>query len=178
MKTSIDKGFTIETQSTRPGQPRVVFTRRIEGASRRVEVRMPQPLRERLRRHAPECHTTSIMPLAQRGLVQLIKSKQRLLSQWLPSARGGRFHHQLLPQERGQTRIECGPLPSLTKVSGRAPSVQVSIPDVLHRALRTEARHVSTALAALADWQLTQLIDSREQIRVMPLRQPPKPTRE
>jgi len=108
------------------------------------------------------------MPLAHRGLLKLIEGKQRLVSHWVPDARGGRFHHRLERQVRGQVRIECGTLPTHTKVDGRLPRVPVSIPGALDDALRTEARHVSNALAALADWQLTALIQSRQQIIVTP----------
>lgn len=164
--------FSIDVATVRAGEPRVRFTRRIEGASRRISMRMPPPLRARLMRHAPDCHNTAIMPLAHRGLLQLIEGKQRLISHWIPDERGGRFHHMLERQVRGQTRIECGSLPSHTKAKGVIPTVLVSIPDALEDAVRSESRYVGKALVALADWQLTELIRGRKQITVTPL--PPR----
>lgn len=161
--------FVIDVASVRAGEPTVRFSRRIEGASRRISVRMPPPLRARLMRHAHDCHTTAIMPLAQRGLLQLMEGKHRLVSHWIPDARGGRFHHIVERQVRGQARIECGSLPSHTKGKGILPTVPVSIPDALDDAVRSESRHVGKALVALADWQLTELIHRRKQITVTPL---------
>lgn len=160
--------FHIEREIARGAQPRVVFTGWIEGASQRAEVRLPPPLRERLQQYAPNCRTTAVVALAHQGLLQLINDEQRLVSNWIPDAKGGHFHHMPVPEERGMPRVDCGALPRQSKAEGRTPNVAVSIPDALLRALRTEARHVSTGLAALADWQLTMLINGKQRIVVTP----------
>jgi hypothetical protein len=153
----------------------VIIECRNRGESRygRIVVRLPERLWTRLSTYAPDCpHASAVAVLADEGLRQLIESKQRLISPWIPGARNGQFHHLLRRQERGTPRVEDGSIPRRF----RAHTAMISLPDELHETLRSQGRHVSTALAALADWQLNLLIEGREQIIVESVKQP-RPSR-
>ena len=163
--------FHVERARASSTKPRVVFTSRLrgEGRTKRIVARLPLSLWQRLPTDSQACsHAGAMVALAHEGLHQLIDSKQRLISAWIPESKGGRFHHILMPQERGIPRIDGGSLPQATGMH----RTMVTLPDALQAALSAEGRHVSTSMVALADWQLTQLIDGREQIRVTPIRQP------
>lgn len=163
--------FHIERARAAGTKPRVVYTSRMrgEGRTKRIVARMPLSLWQRLPNDTQACsHAGAMVALAHEGLNQLIDTQQRLISAWIPESRGGRFHHILMPQERGIPRVDGGNLPQTSDIH----RTMVTLPNALQIALRTEGRHVSTALVALADWQFTQLIDDREQIRVTPIRQP------
>lgn len=170
MKAPAFKCFDVERASVRGKEPRVVLTRRSRGEKRlkRSMVRLPASLCDRLRVYAPDCpRTIAVVALAHEGMLNLIRTQQRLVSQWIPAAKGGRLHHRLIPQVRGTFRVEGGTLP---RASTR--DATIGIPEAMHDALRTEGHHVSVALVALVDWYLAQLIDGRERITVTPLKQP------
>ncbi|BFI94961.1 MAG: hypothetical protein RSP_04710 [Rhodanobacter sp.] len=165
------KLFHVERARAPGTKPRVVFISRErgEGRTKRIVARLPLSLWQRLPNDSHVCsHAGAMAVLAHEGLNQLIDTQQRLISAWIPESKGGRFHHILMPQERGIPRIDGGNLPHTSAVH----RTMVTLPNALQTALRSEGRHVSTSLVALADWQLNQLIDGREQIRVTPLREP------
>jgi hypothetical protein len=153
--------FNHELHPAKRGMP-VVAIPYLRGVHHRATVRVLPSLKAALKKHAPGCSTTALIALSDKGLHELLKSKQTLHSHVVADGKGGHMIHMLTPTLKGMLAVHCGKLP------GVVPHDVVSMPGPLSDAMKRHSTAPWVAVMALADWQLGILVRDKMRLTSTP----------